>query len=97
MIHRLLAVAVLVLQLAFIVLVVAGGLFLLRWPRLRCSPWLRLPAVLPAGHLSWCLESRVAHRRCRHRSVLPRLTRARRDETGTRGQHRQSNDQGNPE
>ena len=32
MIHRLLAVAVLVLQLAFIVLVVAGGLFLLHWP-----------------------------------------------------------------
>ncbi len=43
MIYRLLADAVLLLHLAFIVFVVAGGLFLRRWPRL---PWLHLPAVL---------------------------------------------------
>jgi hypothetical protein len=42
MIYRLLADAVLLLHLAFIVFVVSGGLFLLRWPRL---PWLHVPAV----------------------------------------------------
>jgi hypothetical protein len=42
MIYRLLADAMLLLHLAFIVFVVAGGLFLLRWPRL---PWLHVPAV----------------------------------------------------
>ncbi|MFT3850926.1 MAG: DUF2784 domain-containing protein [Propionivibrio sp.] len=43
MIARVLADAVLLMHLAFIVFVVAGGLFLRRWPRL---PWLHLPAVL---------------------------------------------------
>ena len=43
MIYRLLADAVLVLHLAFIVFVVAGGLFLLCWSRLS---WLHLHAVL---------------------------------------------------
>jgi hypothetical protein len=43
MIYRLLADAVLLLHLVFIVFVVAGGLFLRRWPRLL---WLHLPAVL---------------------------------------------------
>ncbi len=42
MIYRLLADAVLLLHLTFIVFVVTGGLFLLRWPRL---PWLHVPAV----------------------------------------------------
>jgi hypothetical protein len=42
MIYRLLADAVLLLHLAFIVFVVTGGLFLLRWPLL---PWLHVPAV----------------------------------------------------
>ncbi|MDP1525552.1 MAG: DUF2784 domain-containing protein [Rhodocyclaceae bacterium] len=46
MIYRLLADAVLLLHLAFIVFVVAGSLFLLRWPRLFWLPWLHLPAVL---------------------------------------------------
>ena len=46
MIHRLLADAVLFLHLAFIVFVVAGSLFLLRWPRLSWFPWLHFPAVL---------------------------------------------------
>lgn len=43
MIYRLLADAVLLLHLAFIVFVIAGGLLLRRWPRL---PWLHVPAVL---------------------------------------------------
>ena len=43
MIYRLLADAVLLVHLGFIVFVVAGGLFLFRWPRL---PWLHLPAVV---------------------------------------------------
>ena len=43
MIHRLLADAVLILHLAFIVFVIVGGLFLRRCPHL---PWLHLPAVL---------------------------------------------------
>lgn len=43
MTYRLLADAVLLLHLAFIVFVVAGGLLLRRWPRLA---WLHLPAVL---------------------------------------------------
>ncbi|MGH8251066.1 MAG: DUF2784 domain-containing protein [Steroidobacteraceae bacterium] len=42
MIHRLLADAVLVLHLAFILFVVLGGLLVLRWPKLA---WLHLPAV----------------------------------------------------
>ena len=42
-IYLLLANAVLVLHLAFIVFVVAGGLFLLRWPRLL---WWHLPALV---------------------------------------------------
>ncbi|MEW5788802.1 MAG: DUF2784 domain-containing protein [Pseudomonadota bacterium] len=43
MIYGLLADAVLLLHLAFILFVVVGGLFLLRWPGL---PWLHLPAVV---------------------------------------------------
>ena len=43
MIYRLLADAVLLLHLAFIIFVVAGGLLLHRCPRLA---WLHLPAVL---------------------------------------------------
>ena len=46
MIYRLLADAAWLLHLAFIVSVAAGGLFLLRWPRLSWLPWLHLPAVL---------------------------------------------------
>lgn len=42
MIHRLLADAVLVLHLAFILFVVLGGLVVLRHPKLA---WLHLPAV----------------------------------------------------
>jgi hypothetical protein len=55
MVSRFLAGAVLVIHLAFIVFVVAGGLFLLRRPRLSCPPWLNLPAVFPSCHLSCCL------------------------------------------
>lgn len=40
--YRLLADAVLVLHLAFVGFVVAGGLAVLRWPRLA---WLHLPAL----------------------------------------------------
>jgi hypothetical protein len=40
--YRLLADAVLVVHLAFIVFVVLGGLLVLRWPRIA---WLHLPAV----------------------------------------------------
>lgn len=43
MIYRLLADAVLLVHLAFIVFVVSGGLLLRRWPRLA---WLHVPAVL---------------------------------------------------
>jgi len=43
MIYRVLADGVLVLHLLFIVFVVAGGLWLRRWPWLA---WLHLPAVL---------------------------------------------------
>lgn len=43
MFYRVLADAVLVLHLAFILFVVAGGFAVLRWPRLA---WLHLPAVL---------------------------------------------------
>ena len=46
MIYPLLADAAWLLHLAFIVFVVAGGLFLLRWPRLSWLPWLHPPAVL---------------------------------------------------
>jgi hypothetical protein len=95
MIYRLLADATWLLQLAFIVSVVAGGLFLLRWPRPSWLPWLHLPAVFPAGHLCCWLERRVADRPWPHHSVLPRLSRARRDAAGTRGQHPQSKQKGN--
>lgn len=42
MVYRLLADAVLVLHLLFVVFVVLGGLLALRWPR---AAWLHLPAV----------------------------------------------------
>jgi Protein of Unknown function (DUF2784) len=42
MIFRLLADATVVLHLAFVLFVVAGGLLILRWPRLA---WVHLPAV----------------------------------------------------
>ena len=42
MAYRLLADAVLVLHLLFVVFVVAGGLLALRWPR---AAWLHLPAL----------------------------------------------------
>lgn len=42
MIHRLLADAVVVLHFGFILFVAAGGLLVLRWPRLM---WLHLPAA----------------------------------------------------
>lgn len=51
MIYRLLADAVLLLHLAFIVFVVAGGWFLLRWPRLA---WLHLPAALWGVTIELC-------------------------------------------
>ena len=43
MIYRALADAVLVIHLLFILFVLAGGLLVLRWPRLA---WAHLPAVL---------------------------------------------------
>ena len=43
MIYRALADAVLVLHLGFVVFVVLGGLFVLRWPRLA---WLHIPAAI---------------------------------------------------
>ena len=42
MVHRLLADALVVAHLGFILFVVAGGLLALRWPR---AAWLHLPAV----------------------------------------------------
>lgn len=42
MIHRLLADATVVLHLAFIAFVAAGGLLVLRWPRLA---WIHLPCA----------------------------------------------------
>ena len=51
MIYRLLADAVLLLHLAFIAFVVAGGLFIVRWPRL---PWLHAPAVLWGVAIELC-------------------------------------------
>jgi hypothetical protein len=42
-IYRLLADATVVLHLAFVLFVVAGGLLLLRWPKLA---WLHLPAAV---------------------------------------------------
>ena len=42
MVYRLLADAVLVVHLAFIVFVVLGGIAVLRWPRVA---WVHLPAV----------------------------------------------------
>lgn len=41
--YQLLADVVIIVHLAFIVFVIAGGLLLLRWPRLV---WLHLPAVV---------------------------------------------------
>jgi len=49
--YRLLADAVLLLHLAFIAFVVAGGLFIVRWPRL---PWLHVPAVLWGVAIELC-------------------------------------------
>lgn len=43
MLYRILADAVVVLHLGFVLFVVLGGLFVLRWPR---AAWLHLPAVL---------------------------------------------------
>ncbi|HEY5559153.1 MAG TPA: DUF2784 domain-containing protein [Steroidobacteraceae bacterium] len=43
MIHRLLADAVLVLHLGFVLFVVLGGLLVLRWPKLA---WLHVPVVV---------------------------------------------------
>lgn len=43
MIHRVLADAVLVIHLAFVVFVVGGGFLSLRWPRVT---WLHVPAAL---------------------------------------------------
>lgn len=51
MTYRLLADAVLLLHLAFIVFVVAGGWFLPRWPRLA---WLHLPAALWGAAIELC-------------------------------------------
>ena len=47
MLPRLLADLVLVIHLAFLVFVVAGGLLALRWPRL---PWLHAPAAACAAY-----------------------------------------------
>jgi len=54
MTYRLLADAVLLLHLAFIVFILAGGLFLLRWPRLSWLPWLHVPAVLWGVTIELC-------------------------------------------
>ena len=43
MVFRLLADAIVVLHLAFVVFVVLGGLLLLRWPRIA---WLHVPAAV---------------------------------------------------
>jgi Protein of Unknown function (DUF2784) len=47
---RLLADAVLVLHLAFILFVVLGGFLVLRWPRLA---WLHLPAAAWGAAIEW--------------------------------------------
>lgn len=48
--YRILADAVLVLHLAFIVFAVLGGLLVLRWPRLA---WVHLPVVLWAAGIEF--------------------------------------------
>nr|WP_242521822.1 DUF2784 domain-containing protein [Motiliproteus sp. SC1-56] len=53
--YRVLADGVLVVHLAFILLVIAGGLLALRWRRL---PWLHLPA------LTWGMLATFNHWRC---------------------------------
>ncbi len=50
MLYTLGANAVLVLHLAFILFAVAGGLLVLRWPRLM---WVHLPAVAWAAAIEW--------------------------------------------
>ncbi len=55
MIFRLLADATVVLHLAFVLFVVAGGLLVLRWPRLV---WVHLPAV------AWGAWVEIAGRVC---------------------------------
>jgi hypothetical protein len=55
MLFRLLADAIVVLHLAFVLFVVAGGLLVLRWPRVA---WFHLPAV------AWGVWVELAGRIC---------------------------------
>ena len=50
MLYRCLADAVLLVHLAFVVFVVAGGLLALRWPR---AAWLHVPAALWGAIVEW--------------------------------------------
>ena len=48
--YRLLADAVVVLHLTFVLFVIAGGLFVLKWKRLT---WVHLPAVIWGVSVEW--------------------------------------------
>lgn len=50
MVYRLLADALVLLHLAFVVFVVAGGLLVLRWPRVA---WAHLPAAAWGVWIEW--------------------------------------------
>lgn len=50
MVYRLLADALVLLHLAFVVFVVAGGLLVLRWPR---AAWAHLPAAAWGVWIEW--------------------------------------------
>lgn len=65
--HRLLADALVVVHLAFVLFVVLGGLLALRWPR---AAWVHLPAALWGAWIEWAgwicpltpLENRLRER-----------------------------------
>src|SRR5262245_64645941 len=50
MLYRCLADAVVLVHLAFVAFVVAGGLVVLRWPR---AAWLHVPAALWGAAVEW--------------------------------------------
>ena len=65
--HRLLADALVVVHLAFVLFVVLGGLLALRWPR---AAWVHLPAAVWGAWIEWAgwicpltpLENRLRER-----------------------------------
>lgn len=67
MLYRLLADALVVVHLAFVLFVVLGGLLVLRWPR---AAWVHLPAAVWGAWIEWAgwicpltpLENRLRER-----------------------------------